>query len=137
MYNFSNPKRVGPGTWMMFMIMSANSEQSQSSRLWVCKQIRLFVDYFGCGECVPHARRKLEEDPPENYISSNRELFGWVVGFMNSVNVRLGKKEYDEEVLWERFSSKEFKTCNSGCGSRKKEEPKRSHRGFRVVTYGL
>ena len=116
MYNFSNPKRVGPGAWMMFMVMSANSDDTQLARLWVCKQIRLFVDYFGCGDCTPHARKKVRECPPEDYIQSNRTLFRWVVTFMNEVNTRLGKGVYDEETLWKRFSEKDFVVCTSGCG---------------------
>ena len=115
MYDFSKPERVGPGVWTMWMLMSVHSED-KLSRLWVCKQIRLFVDYFKCNDCKPHAVLYLVENPPEDHIETADLLFEWVVTFMNNVNKRIGKLTYNKDILHKQFTDPTFMVCTAGCG---------------------
>jgi hypothetical protein len=117
MYDWTDPKRVGPGAWYMFMLMSCHAKD-KIERLWVCTQIRLFCDYFKCGDCNGHCHKYIEEHPPEETIDSDKGLFDWVVVFMNAVNERLGKLIYDRDILLKTFTQQEFKFCGSGCGQK-------------------
>lgn len=118
MYNWSNPKRVGPGTWYMFMLMSCHAKD-KLARVWVCSQIRLFCDYFKCGDCSGHCHKYINEHPPEAAVEGEYELFDWVVTFMNAVNARLGKPLYDRNILLKTFTQQEFKVCDSYCSEKK------------------
>jgi hypothetical protein len=115
MYNWSNPKRVGPGAWYMFMLMSCHAK-TKSERLWVCNQIRLFCDFFKCGECNGHCDEYIQNNPPEDKLEGEYELFEWIVNFMNAVNARLHKDLYDINILFRTFTEQEFKLCEAGCG---------------------
>lgn len=118
MYNWSDPKRVGPGAWYLFMLMSCQSK-SKNERLWVCTQIRLFCDFFKCGECNGHCHNYITAHPPEDAIETEYGLFDWVVVFMNAVNTRLGKPTYDRDILFQTFTIQEFKFCDKDCGAAK------------------
>lgn len=72
---------------------------------------------MGCEECLSHSIAKIKNDPPENHISSTRNLFDWVVNYMNDVNARLGKKLYRSDILWDRFTSGDHKVCEN-CGGK-------------------
>lgn len=124
MYDWSNPKRVGPGVWYMFMLMSRYAED-KAERAWICAQIRLFCDHFKCGDCSGHCKKYIEQHPPECSINSKYGLFHWVVTFMNAVNKRLGKPLYDENILFRIFDEPEFKFCSADCNASK--TPAASH----------
>jgi len=128
MYNWSNPKRVGPGVWYMFMLMSCHAE-TMEQRVWVCSQIHLFCDYFKCGECNGHCHEYIANKPPENSAETKDELFDWVVTFMNAVNKRIGKPTYDRNILFKTFTEQGFNFCDSDCD--KKEAHFQSKSEFR------
>lgn len=115
-YDFSDPARVGPGLWMSFFIQCGNAVD-ESARFAACIQIRAVVEHMGCSQCEAHSISKIQRDPPEGHISSNRDLFDWVVGFLNSVNLKQGKKLYQSDLLWERFVTGTQKVCTGNCGS--------------------
>jgi len=117
MYDWSNPRRVGPGAWYMFMLMACQNKD-KAERAWVCTQIRLFCDYFKCGDCSGHCHKYISENPPEEFLEEEYGLFDWVVRFMNAVNRRLGRPLYDRDILLRTFTQQEFKFCEAGCGQK-------------------
>ena len=120
MYNWSDPRRVGPGVWYMFMLMSCHA-QDTTQKAWVCAQIRLFCDYFKCGDCSGHCKEYLNNFPPEEAIKRKEKhaLFKWAVTFMNAVQFRLGKPIYDYKIMKKLFTKQEFKFCTADCGQSK------------------
>lgn len=133
MYNFSDPKRVGPGTWYMFMLMSANAK-TRGERVAVCNHIRLFCEFFKCSECSGHCKKYIEENNPEETICSERGLFDWVVTFMNAVNYRLGKPAYDKDTLYRMVTEKGLNVCTSDCGGGHQEKKTTTLQKKYVVT---
>ena len=114
MYDYTDPRKVGRGVWFMFLLMSAHAE-TRNKRLWVCDQIRLFCKYFKCKECHGHCVQYIENNPPEDHIEATYGLFNWVSDFMSEVNVRLGKKPYDKNILFDIFTDEEYMVCGSDC----------------------
>lgn len=123
MYNWANPKRVGPGSWYIFML-SAYISDTQEKRAQTCLLIRSFCDHFKCGECSGHCKAYVETHPPEMASSSPRLLFDWIITFLNAVNHRQGKPAYDANLMWEMFDKKEFKFCNADCDKTTPAAPK-------------
>lgn len=121
MYNWSDPKRIGPGAWYMFMITAIHAK-TRSERATVCNSIRLFCDFFGCKECSGHCKEYIEENPPEVAISSQRSLFDWIVTFMNSVNHRNKKPAYDKEYLYNLLTDSSIPVCGTNCGGEVKQQ---------------
>jgi len=115
MYDYSDPKRVGRGSWLVFMIMSINSE-TEAERLHACKVIRAYCRLFKCKECNGHCTKYIEENPPENSIKSRYGLFDWVVAFMSAVNIRTNRPAYDRNILFTLFTDEEYMVCEAGCG---------------------
>lgn len=116
MYDYSDPKRVGRGAWMVFMIQALSSETEDELR-FTCKMIRNTCRMFKCGECHGHCTAYIEKNPPEKAIASARTLFSWIVTFMSAVNVRTGRPAYDEERLYKLFSDQNYMVCHDKCGS--------------------
>src|SRR4030042_4366227 len=125
---FSRPGDTGRGVWYLLMLKAAHST-SNTDRLSICNDLRLFCDWFGCGECRGHCKDYTTKNPPENHIKSEKELFNYIVTFMNAVNHRLGKPGYDKNYLFAMVTVKEFKPCEKDCGNKnavstpKRQEP--------------
>lgn len=127
MYDFSNAARVGPGAWVVMLLMAVRAKD-KVGRFWVCQQIREFCHYFKCGDCRPHAIAYITKYPPERDIEGEYSLFDWIVGFMNSVNKRIGKPLYDRDILLRQFEEDDFMVCEAGCGEAPLSKPKEVHR---------
>jgi hypothetical protein len=126
MYDFSSPKRFGQGVWMMWMLMATDTD-SEAERLYACKNFRKFARFCKCADCQRHCKKYIEDNPPENHVKEPDGLFNWVVTFMSTVNVRLGKPPYDVNILHHIFTDEEFAVCRSDCGgSGEKAEAKDS-----------
>lgn len=119
MYNFSKPKRTGPGVWYMFMLMSAHAK-TPAEMISVCNHIRLFCDFFGCGECSGDCKIYISKNSPEDSIGTDRGLFDWVVEFMNAVNYKLGKPGYNKDILYRMVTEKGINFCEGDCNGDKK-----------------
>lgn len=115
MYDYSDPKRVGRGAWMVFMIQALDSETEEELR-FTCRMIRNVCRKFKCGECRGHCTAYIEKNPPEKAIASSRTLFSWIVTFMSAVNVRTGRPAYNEDRLYKIFSDQNYMLCNENCG---------------------
>lgn len=126
MYNWANPKRVGPGSWYTFML-SAYISDTQEKRDQTCLLIRSFCDHFKCGDCSGHCKAYVETHPPEIASSSPRLLFDWIITFLNAVNHRQAKPAYDANLMWEMFDKKEFKFCNANC-DKKTPAPQKTYK---------
>ena len=113
-YDFSNPRRVGPGAWNVFLVTAANSSSTEEG-LWACKMIRQFCKFFKCKDCHGHSTEYIAKHPPENTVTRKGGLFDWVVEFMNSVQMRLGKPIYDHDILYRMFTETDFNVCTDNC----------------------
>lgn len=121
LYDFSDPQKVGRGAWYVFMIMAAHSE-SVADRRWNCQIIRNFCQFFKCHQCHQHAIQYLSDNPPEKSIRNRDRHFDWVVQFMNSVQNRMGKPQYDPDILLRICTQEDYGVCMQDCGE--KQEPK-------------
>lgn len=116
MYDYSDPKKFGRGSWMTFMIFALAAD-TEAERLFVCKGIRKWGSVCKCKDCKKHCLKYLEDNPPEKTVSSRYGLFDWIVTFMSAVNIRTGRPAYDRNILFKYFSDDEFAICEAGCGA--------------------
>ena len=113
-YDFSDPRKVGPGSWFMFHLSAAHAETSAEKQFF-CKQVRLFCQYFKCGQCQNHCKEYIKNNPPSNSLE---DLFKWTVDFRNAVNLRLERWQYDIDIMRDLFYQEDFKVCYDGCGQK-------------------
>lgn len=125
-YGFTNPQRVGPGVWYMMFLMAVHAED-KTQRFWVCNQIRLFCDTFGCKMCAGHCLIYIKNNPPEDHIEERYDLFDWLVKFENSVSVRIGHPVKDRDTIFKLFTEIDVGVCEKNCGEPKaKKMPSRT-----------
>lgn len=74
-------------------------------------QIRYQVDNLICGDCVPHAQKYIQENPPEDEIPSI-----WTWRFHNAVNRRLGKPEMNWDTYKDIYLIQKPRVCSASCG---------------------
>jgi hypothetical protein len=116
MYNFADPRKVGPGAWFTMHVNSMDAEGKPEELRLVIRQIENFCEFFKCGECKGHCKEYMKQNPPINVINVPFGLFYWTVEFRNAVNRRLGKPTYDPKKMFDIFSSSDFMVCQEGCG---------------------
>lgn len=74
-----------------------------------------------CSACAQHYSKELDEDPVQDNLGSNGELFNWTVRIHNSVNERLGKRKWDTDEAWNHYSQLVFSPPPPPGSSGKKE----------------
>lgn len=127
MYDFTDPKRLGPGAWtyMHAIGMWANGDKLKEEH--ACEIFEFFCLIFKCMECNGHCNHHvLEVDPPRKYIGIPYGIFDWTVDFRNAVQKRLGRSNfYDLQTMRQIFSDKTFMACSEGCSE--DSEKKQGH----------
>lgn len=128
MYDFSNPRKTGPGVWFMFHLSAAQSS-TREERLIVCKQIKNFCVYFKCSDCQSHCKRYVKAHPPEDSIETSETLFKWTVDFRNAVQRRLGGPIYDYDTMVSIFYDSAYMVCDEDCTGNE-QQGKSKHRDY-------
>src|SRR4029078_5522149 len=105
MYNFSDPRRIGPGAWHFMHGMAFDVEGDAQQTQWAIQRIERFCDFFKCGECKGHCKEYMAQNPPIRSVNLPYGLFYWTVEFRNAVNRRLNKPTYDPKVMFDIFAS--------------------------------
>lgn len=83
-----------------------------------CNWVRYQIEHLPCQECVNHATKYLEDNPPERC----EDPFIWTWRFHNSVNRRLNKVEIEYDVARQIYLEKGIKTCQSNCDQKHVED---------------
>ena len=139
MYDFTNPVRIGPGGWHYMHIIGKwadqynvadnaskeDIEKAKQKRIArqaiACELIHAFCDDFKCGKCNGHCHNYTEKsNPPEKMIGVPGGMFSYSVEFRNAVNRRLGRPEFDLEIMKKIFYESTFLACDEGCGQEDK-----------------
>lgn len=130
LYDFSDPKRQGPGSWdYMHNIAAWTEEGDQSQRdirlEFACQIIERHCKYFKCGDCNGHCTKYIHEtNPPRNSIAPKYGLFFWTVNFRNAVNKRIkSPKQYDPQTMLNIYTTPTLMACEEGCGSHEDTTP--------------
>ncbi|KAH9498413.1 hypothetical protein Btru_008200 [Bulinus truncatus] len=94
---------LGRNTWAFLHTMAAYyPEKPSSEQQHNMKQfIKLLSQFYPCHKCASHLREDLKTNTPDT--SSNLKLSEWFCNLHNSVNVRLGKVEFDCSKVLERW----------------------------------
>jgi hypothetical protein len=131
LYDFSDPRSIGPGAWHYMHVMAAWVEEEDQGTPRplkveiVCQLIERFCLYFKCGKCNGHCNHHVNvASPPRKAATTKYGLFNWTIDFRNAVNVRIGNpKKYDHKIMLKIFTTPTFMVCNEGCGSEDKVVP--------------
>ena len=83
-------KKDGPGIWFSIHVMALMAVNKQLS-ISASQYIRHIIYRLRGSLCRENAVNYLKIDPPDDHL---KNLFEWTVHFHNSVNKRLGKKEW-------------------------------------------
>ncbi len=107
----SDPRKVGPGIWTSWHILSLN-HTSLPEKKKLKENIEWMIKKFPCLECRGHATEYLVNHPIplDNDVMS---LFRWTVDFHNTVNLRLGKDFIELEDAKKMWSGENF--CLEDC----------------------
>ena len=147
MYDFTDPKRIGPGGWHYMHTIgkwadelehkdnskcttTANLDASkpadvQKSEMYrnmkqdiACQLIKEFCDNFKCGKCNGHCHNYvMKTNSPKKMIGVPDGIFYWTIEFRNAVNRRLGRPTFDPEIMKKIFFETAFLACDEGCGA--------------------
>ena len=126
-YDFSCPRKHGPGQWWG-MHSSAAAVTNQSEAYTVCKIFRYQASILGCPDCRGHYLKYLQKHPPEEAVGTRDGLFYWTVTFRNDVNKRLNRTKglnlpmYDHKTMYEIFHEMPALPCSGACGGDKSEK---------------
>jgi len=154
MYDFTDPKRIGPGGWHFMHTIGKwadeieykeNSKCSTTANLdsskpddvkkaemyrnmkqdIACQLIKEFCDNFKCGKCNGHCHHYVTvSNSPKKMIGVPNGIFYWSVEFRNAVNRRLGRPTFDPEIMMKIFFETTFLACDEGCGGDDKNTEK-------------
>ena len=96
---YKNPKIIGPGIWHCIRAMAIKAVSSRRKGEFA-RFANLICDTFPCDTCKSHFRKFINDNPIEERFS-DENLLSWYHDLLNSVNRRLGKREYTyEETLY-------------------------------------
>lgn len=125
MYDFTDPKRIGPGAWTFMHNVATWADGDKLKEEHACQIFEHFCENFKCGDCSGHCIHHITvDDPPRKYIGIPGGLFTWTVNFRNVVQKRLGRTNlYDLETMRQIFSDKTFYACSEGCGEQPSNPP--------------
>jgi len=115
-YDFADTTKMR-GCWMKMLIDTSFIESPEEAK-FICKQFRRLQERFFCSICKKHFAEYLLTHPPEVVKDNKDGLFFWVVDFMNAVNKRLGKEEYDGFTLYSMFHDMDYVKCSKECGDK-------------------
>ena len=136
MYDFSVTSKMR-GMWFKLLLDAAGAdatgvEGDDTEKVVYIRQFRRLQENFPCGMCKDHFGVYLSQHHIEREINRVDGLFNYVVRFMNCINKRIGKEEYDTAVLYSFFHAGTnsvvpcTKNCNveSSMSSRTRSYPK-------------
>ncbi|XP_005112567.1 FAD-linked sulfhydryl oxidase ALR [Aplysia californica] len=104
---------LGRNTWAFLHTMAAYYPEQPSAEQQsnMTQFISLFSQFYPCHKCASHLREDLKTNIPD--VRSNTKLSQWFCELHNSVNVRLGKVEFDCSKVLERWRDGwEDKSCD-------------------------
>jgi hypothetical protein len=104
-----DPKEWGPVTWrtMHAFAWEADRRNTQETHLAFTNFMQNLTDLLPCEACRMHMQSYLKENP---LPLSN--FFAYTVTFHNSVNTRLGKKNYTLEEATKIWTSVSCGSCS-------------------------
>ncbi|XP_014671375.1 PREDICTED: FAD-linked sulfhydryl oxidase ALR-like [Priapulus caudatus] len=96
-------EELGRSTWSFLHTMAAYfpSKPSQQQQSEVHHFITTFSKFYPCPHCADDFRERLKEHPVD--ASSRRNLSRWMCEEHNVVNRKLGKKEFNCELVDQRW----------------------------------
>lgn len=96
-------EELGSNTWSFLHTMAAyypanpNEEQKKDMKTFM----GLFSKFYPCEICAEDLRQQLKVMPPET--NSQHQLSQWLCKIHNEVNKKLGKPEFDCNLVNERW----------------------------------
>ncbi|WFD34478.1 hypothetical protein MCUN1_001319 [Malassezia cuniculi] len=99
MSNDTARQELGRATWKFLHTLTLRfpekptEQQSKDFKEF----FRLFSLLYPCGDCAAHFQQLLKEMPPQ--AASRKNAASWLCGAHNKVNARLGKPEFDCNLL--------------------------------------
>lgn len=113
LYNFSDNTKYR-GTWDAWLRDTVMSTE-EWHRKAVAHSIMNFTKGAKCMTCRTHAAAYVSSHDPHKATESMKNMFMYLVTFMNAIQTRKQKKLYDPDILYRVFSQGSLGVCEENC----------------------
>lgn len=116
-YDFSITSKMR-GMWFKIILDSVGADEGDNmEKIVYLRQFRRLQQHFPCAMCKKHFGEYILMYPPEQVMNLKEGFFNYIVEFMNSINRRIGKEEYDRNILYGMVhTSTTSILCTKDCG---------------------
>ena len=97
-------KYWGTPTWYFFhsFAQHINSDFYIKNKTFICSMLKSICFNLPCEDCTKHAKQYTQNTLNGNYIKTKKDLQDYFFTFHNSVNVRNGKRRFNNYDMYRR-----------------------------------